>query len=312
MEDFIFYEGIAPSDFTIDYEISLYNLSEHRSIQSPDNWASFYVLQKKKKIIVAGIHFHISASLASSPCKSPFGSVESSSNLQPIVLYQFLEYIESALHRKGIKTIVIKNPPQLYHPDLQALLQTFLVNLKYRVVNAEVSAVFAVNIPFHELSKGWEKRKRKQAEEKSLIIKQHTPDRLEEIYHFILKRRQQKGYLSSMSLHELQRTVHTFPERFLLSSVYQKDQMVAASISIHSSRNVLYHFYSDHAQTNDSANPTIFLIGELYHYAVNNKIGLLDLGTSALAGQPNFGLLNFKLRLGAKPTPKLTFEKILN
>lgn len=312
MEDFIFHEGTAPPDFTIDYEISLYNLPAHRLIQSPSDWISFYILQKKKKTIHAEVHFHLADSVASSPCRSPFGSIESSANIQPIVLYKFLEFVESALRNRGVVKIIIKNPPQIYNPYLQALLGTFLINQHFHISNAEVSAVFAVDSPFHELSRDWEKRKRKQAREQDLTIREHTPDQLEELYKFILECRRQKGYLSSMSLSEIQKTVDAFPQRFLLTSVYQQDKMVAASISIQSSQEVLYHFYSDHAPPDDPSNPTIFLIGKLYQYSLDNQIALLDLGTSALAGQPNFGLLNFKLRLGAKPSPKLTFEKILN
>jgi hypothetical protein len=311
LEDFIYYEGPAPSDFTFDYEISLYNLPEHRLIQSPDGWTSFYILQKKKKRIVAGIHFHVLDSVASSPCRSPFGSIESTTNLSPDVLYHFFEFIESTFRSNGIEKIVIKNPPQIYNPALHVLVQNFLSTLQYHVVNAEVSAVFTVDVPFHELLKGWEKKKRRQAVEQTLRMKHDTPDQLEEIYHFILARRRQKGYLSSMSLADLQKTVRSFPNRFLLTSVYQQNKMVAASISIKNSPDILYHFYSDHIETDDPVNPTVFLIGELYQYSLDNKIALLDLGTSSLDGQPNFGLLNFKLRLGAKPSPKLTFAKTL-
>lgn len=280
-------------------------------IQSPDGWTSFYILQKKKKLIVAGIHFHVFDAVASSPYRSPFGSIESNSMLPPDVLYRFLEFIESTFRRNGIGKIVIKNPPQIYNPSLQVLVENFLSALQYQVVNAEISAVFIVDLPFRELLKSWEKKKRRQAAEQRLSMKHNTPDQLEEIYNFILARRQQKGYMSSISLADLQKTVQSFPHRFLLTSVYQQDRMVAASISVKSSLDVLYHFYSDHIQTDDTVNPTVFLIGELYKYALDNKIALLDLGTSSLDGRPNFGLLNFKLRLGAKPSPKLTFAKTL-
>jgi hypothetical protein len=49
----------------------------------------------------------------------------------------------------------------------------------------------------------------------------------------------------------------------------------------------------------------------IYEHCQVEKIRLIDLGTSALNGRPNFGLLDFKLNLGAVPTEKLTFEKKL-
>ena len=312
MEDFIFREGDPPPDFKYDYEISLYNLRDHRLLQTPDGWVSYYVLQEKKRTIVAGIHFHISALVASSPFKSPFGSVESTSRLDPKVLFDFLRFIETCLRSRGIQRIIIKNPPTIYQHEIQTLLQVFLLNLNYQITNAEVGAVLLVDKPFEELSQGWEKRKLRQAHEKSLEIKHHPIGQLKKIYHFIFACREQKGYRSSMTFDEIQKTAKVFPRRFLLTGIYNNGSMVAGSICVHSSRHVLYHFYSDHSRSNDLTKPTIFLLRGLYEYALKNKITLLDLGTSAITGQPNFGLLSFKLRLGATPVSKLTFEKKLN
>jgi hypothetical protein len=50
----------------------------------------------------------------------------------------------------------------------------------------------------------------------------------------------------------------------------------------------------------------------IYEFCQTEKIRIIDLGTSALHDRPNFGLLDFKLNLGAAPTEKLTFEKTLS
>jgi hypothetical protein len=49
----------------------------------------------------------------------------------------------------------------------------------------------------------------------------------------------------------------------------------------------------------------------IYEYCQVEKYRLIDLGTSALKGRPNFTLLDFKLNLGATPTEKVVYEKIL-
>jgi Acetyltransferase (GNAT) domain len=311
VEDYIFYEGTAPVGFEFDYEVSLFNLPEHRLIQSPDGWVSYHILQKRKKLIVAGIHFHIVNRIASSPCRSPFGSVEASAKIEPVTLFTFLEFLESSLIAKGVQKIIIKAPPAIYNYDTQVLLHTFLLNLKYTIAHAEAGAVLMVDKPLDTLLQKWEKRKVRQAEENSLSLKYHSIKDLALLYDFIFACRKKKGYASSMTFGEIQKVVSVFPERFLLTSVYHEGKIVAASISIQSNSQVLYHFYSDHIRPLSDVNPTIFLIKGLYEYALRNKIALLDLGTSSLEGYPNFGLLNFKLRLGATPTPKLTFEKTL-
>jgi hypothetical protein len=311
LEDFIFIKGTASEDFKLDYEISLFNLPEHRMLQSSGSWVSYHIINKRKKITIAGIHFHLHNGTASSPYHSPFGSLDASPDLEPSTLFRFLQFIESDLVKIGAKNVIIKNPPTLYSPELQTLLQVFLSNLDYRITAAEPGAIFNVNKPGEELSANWEKRKIKQAQDKELELRHEDIHQLKTLYGFIHNCRIQKGYPSSMTFDELQRTVNTFPDRFLLTSVYQHKVMVAASICVRCNHHVLYHFYSDHNTIDKSSNPTVFLIRSLYEYCYKNGIALFDLGTSSIAGIPNFGLLNFKMGLGATPTTKFTFQKDL-
>jgi hypothetical protein len=311
LEDFIFIEGNTPPGFEFDYEVSLFNLPEHRLLQAKENWISFHIVHQKKKLVAGGIHFHLADGIASSPARSPYGSLESSPNLESSVLFRFVEFMESTLRKKGIQKIVIKNPPTLYNPNLQTLLQVFLSNLHYKIINAEVGTLFHVGKPFAELSEDWEKRKYRQAQDEGLELCHVNITELELIYNFILACRTQKGYSSSMTYAAMEEVVRLFPERFLLTKINREGIMVAASICIRCNQKVLYHFYSDHSTSDKALNPTVFLIKRLYEYCLENKIAILDLGTSALDGVPNFGLLNFKLRLGATPTTKLTFEKTL-
>lgn len=311
MEDVHFCEGAVPAEFKFDYEPSLFNLPEHRLIQSPVNWLSYFIIEQGRKIILGEIHFHVAGGTASSPCRGPFGSVDCSVKLEPTTLFRFLEYVNASLAAKGIQKVIIKGPPTLYQNETEVLVQTFLLNLKYQVSKAEISAVLIADKPFDELSKQWEKRKVRHAKTTDLILKNHPTEDLEILYNLIFDCRQKKGYSSSMTLEELRKAVETFPERFLLTSIHKNEKMVAASVSIIISRRVLYHFYSDHVRPISDSNPTVFLIKGLYEYALKNKIQMLDLGTSSLDGYPNFGLLDFKIRLGTTLTSKFTFEKIL-
>jgi hypothetical protein len=311
VEDFIFCEGAAPAGFKFDYETTLFNLSEHRQIQSPDHWISYYVLGQKEKKIYGEIHFHVTDRIASSPCRSPFGSVDASVNIEPATLFKFLEYVDASLGIKGIRKVIIKGPPTIYQNKIQVLVQTFLLNLKYQISNGEISAVLVADKPFDELSHQWEKRKVRHTKTTDLRLKHHPAEDLEILYNLIFECRQKKGYSSSMTFEDLQRIVNTFPDRFVLTSIHKNEEMVAASVSIQLNRRVLYHFYSDHIRPISELNPTIFLIKGLYEYALKNNIEIVDLGTSSLDGYPNFGLLDFKIGLGTTLTSKFTFEKIL-
>jgi hypothetical protein len=115
-----------------------------------------------------------------------------------------------------------------------------------------------------------------------------------------------------MSLDELTKVTTIFPDAFFVTTVTDKDQLVAANISIQVNSRVLYNFYHDHLSSYDALSPVVLLNKGLYQICQQRKLDLLDLGTSQIDGRLNESLLNFKLKLGAQPSNKLTFVKNLS
>jgi predicted N-acyltransferase len=192
------------------------------------------------------------------------------------------------------------------------MLTVLLFNHQYAVCNGELGALLKVNeLSFEEKIDKWEKRKYKQAIKVNLKFTSIPNKKLKEVYQFISNCRKERGHDLSMSFDELNLTVSKLKDSFFCFGAYLDGKMVAASISIRESKSTFYNFYSAHNKESDSLSPMVFLIGELYTYCKKNKIHFLDLGTSALGGTPNFSLIDFKLRLGAIPSMKLTFEKEL-
>jgi hypothetical protein len=310
LEDFIFYEGQPPADYTNHFIHSLFNEQQHLHLQAITGWHSYYIANKKHKHVLACIHFHIEDRVARSPLKNPFGSIDISNDIPNLVLFNFLEFVTSSLKEIDVQKIIVKNPCNVYHQDHAALLQTFLFNLGYAVQEAEVSAVIDITEKdFTNSLDAWENRKLRQAHEADLTFKLLSVNKFLETYSFILACRVERGYSLSMTIDQLQRTVETFPSHYLLFAVMDEEKIAAASISIRVMPDVLYNFYSAHQHTYNHLSPTVMLIEGMYKHCQKNNFRLLDLGTSALAGKPNFNLLDFKLRLGARPHPKLTFEK---
>ncbi len=313
MEDYIFHEGQLPDGYEPNFDPALFNQPQHLYLQSSSGWTAFYVLHKKYGHISAAIYIHREEGVARSPFKSPFGSFEISPSLPHKVLFAFLEYIESRLKAHGVKEIVIKTPPPIYQPDSSALIHTFLFNQGYQVIDAEVGAVISVTENTYECyPDAWERRKLRQAYEAGLRFKELSPDQLSEAYIFILACRKQRGHTLSMSLSDLKSAVDNFPNRYLIFGVLEGERLAGASIAIRVRDHILYNFYTAHPKDFDHVSPVVMLVEGLYGYCQRNNIGHLDLGTSAVDKKPNFGLLDFKLRLGAQATSKLTLGKKLN
>ena len=259
---------------------------------------------------MAGIQFHLADRIARSPFKAPFGSVESSQQINPTLLYRFLEYIEGQLKAQGVSEIYLKNPPRAYALEKWSLLETFFLNQKYVVCEAEVGTVIPVTQQmFSEGIRHSEKLRMQQAEKAGFTFQILCVDKLPEVYNFISECHREKGYTVSMTQQELQRTVEEFPDRYLLFSVYHERKIVAASIAIRIDQSKLYNFLSNHEKQYNNSSPSLLLMEGIYEYCCQHKIELFDLGTSALQGIPNFTLLDFKLRIGGIPTSKLSFYK---
>ncbi|HEY9044707.1 MAG TPA: GNAT family N-acetyltransferase [Ohtaekwangia sp.] len=310
MEEYSFHEGVLPIAYSTDLAVSLFNRYEHLYLQSPDGWYTFYALHDKYKCVDCLMHVHLEGIDARSPLRSPFGGIECSDDIAPVVLYAFLEFVISRIKDKGATSFTIKNAPQNYRYRRAALTETFLLNNGFQVIDAEVGTIVEVKHEFKEKADTWEKRKLRQAQEARLFFRSVSAELLDDIYLFILACRKQKGYTLSMTLADLRKTVNEFPERHHLFTIYHEGKLVAASIAIRVQDDILYNFYCDHDKEYDSYSPVVMLIDGMHRFCADESIAMLDLGTSAIEGKPNFGLLDFKLRLGGKPTPKLTFRKI--
>lgn len=310
MKVYTFLEGSSPAGFVPDYDPAIFNWPEFTALHPAGEATAFYLLDERRKKIMAEIHFRITDHLARSPFRAPFGSVECSSDIQPQVLYRFIEDFELRLKNKGVTDIYIKNPPHVYAPAKLSLLETFLLNQHYTATDAEVDAVIEVTKdPFAERIRHSENLRMRQAELAGFSFAELTPGQGRHVYDFISGCHQQKGYKLSIAPGEMERLIRRFPGRYLFFVIRQGEKTVAASVSVRVTANILYNFLVNHEKELDHLSPAVPLMEGIYGYCQRNGIGLFDLGTSAWQGKPNFSLLDFKLHVGAMPGSRFSFYK---
>jgi len=311
LEDFIFHEANTGEKRAFEFEPSFFHNPDFLFSKLSTGWTWYYALRRRSKKVALSFYVNIGNNVAESCIQSPFGTIEGAEDILPEVIFNFLEFVERRLRIAGVTKIIIKNQPFHYDEKKNALLETFLFNLGYKVVDAEVGAVRFVTSPFKDGLNRLEKRRLKKCIETGLTVHSHPNQELEKVYSFIVDCRQLKGYALSMTLDQLSRVVKLFPERYVLASVQKDNIIVGASIAVRVSSNILYNFYADHHPVYDAISPVVLVVKMLYDYCHEKKMKILDMGTSAINGKPNFGLLNLKMRLGATPSSKLTFEKLL-
>ena len=307
-----FIEGPLPEGYRCDFDSYLFNSPQNLRIQSLEGWHSFHALRPEKKVVKARVHFHLDGKIAVSPLKNPFGSYEFSDSIEPKELFDFIRWVEASLIEKGAKRIEIKTFPAMYNLSASAILLTFLTNLGYKVRNAELSACIEVSATsLYQAMSSYEKRKSGQLKRSNLRFAGVPSSKFKDVFDFISSCREERKQKMSMTFGQLKTVCDHFSDRFYLFGVYDNNALAAASISILVNQSILYNFYSAHARQYDSLSPVVRLMEGMYEFCQSEKIRIIDLGTSALKGRPNFTLLDFKLNLGAKPTEKLTFEKVL-
>ncbi|MBX2946379.1 MAG: GNAT family N-acetyltransferase [Cyclobacteriaceae bacterium] len=312
MNDYHFTDQAPPADYREDFKASIFHDNRHLKLQAESGWRSFYVLNQKHKTIQGAVHVHVKDHVAVSPLKASFGSFAFTGSLPAEIIFRFIGFVENALRALGIKQVVYTNPPIAYQSNQLQLLYVLLSNAGYQVQTAEAGAVISVSDELLDTKMDdWEVRKLKQAREAEFVFTSATVNPVDEIFQFILNARKEKGYTLSMTQVMLERTVEAFPSQFVFFEVMKGYERAAASIAIRVMDDILYNFYSAHHSRYDAWSPVVMLIDGMYGWCQHQRIRLLDLGTSALDNQPNFSLLDFKLRLGAHPTAKLTFTKDL-
>ncbi len=311
MTEYSFQEEI-PEGFTLDFEAGIFHDQRHLQLQSLSGWRSFVLLNNKKRTIVALVHYHLEGVIAKSPLRSPYGSFIFSKTISDDLLNEFVAFTEMRLKEKGVEVLLLKNPPEVYAPLESELLQRVLLQAAYDVQVEELSAVIPVTErKFESILHVSEKKRLCKCKESGSSFQQVPLENLSSLYSFLKTCREEKGYTLSMSLSELQLVTSVFHNSFFLSTVTIDNQLAAANISIQVNDHVLYNFYHDHKGSFDSLSPVVFLNEGLYQVCQQKKLKLLDLGTSNADGVLNESLLNFKLRLGAQPSRKLTFVKKL-
>lgn len=286
----------------------LYNEADHLRLQSDTDWHLFECIDPNGAIL-ARIAFHISAQVASSPLRSPFGSIELFKNLSQAQLKEFMGVVYWQLQDLDVKEIKIRSFPDLYAETFGKRISTALVALGFQKT-IEVDSIIKVSrTSFEKIIKPSERQKlRKSAVE--FQFRQAESNRLKVIYAFIKKCRDERDQLLSMKLSELEKLVATFPKQIYFFEAGNKE-LAAVSIVIRVSDKILYTFYYAHNSKFNRISPVVFLMEGIYKFAQREKVKIIDLGTSMLDGKINQPLLHFKKSIGGISNNKVTFSKLV-
>lgn len=227
-------------------------------------------------------------------------------------MIEFIQYVEGELKKKGAQHILLKQAPEGYAAGNQQIIEA-LVKCGYQIEQKETSSLISVGDPSYSAVLHRTKKSRlKKCYESGFRFHEVSKEHLARLYEFLKACREEKGYALSMALAELKKVVTVFPDKFFFHTVVDKHELVAASVSIEVLPSVLYTFYYDHQEKYDQLSPVVFLCEGLYNFCRDRKIQIIDLGASHVDGKQVESLLEFKISLGGRPSPKFTYSKNLS
>jgi hypothetical protein len=310
LSEYQFIEGKPPASYQYTFEETLFNREKHRELQSKIKWTSFHIVADEK--VFGSVHFLIENQIAKSPLRAPHGSLEAGDEIDRGVIERFFSFIHQHFSSKGIKELIIKTAPALYNTVLSQNLKASLLHSEFAIETSDVQSVIIVNdeqlsMRFHYS----EKKRLRRCNSRRLIFEQLPASSAVLVYEFITRCRIEKGFDISMTFDELETAMKLFPQNYLFFAVFDQDKMIAASICIRVSQTILYDYAHDHDKAYNNLSPIVFLVTGIYNYCHENGIKLFDLGTSLSHGKLKLSLLEFKTRLGATATEKITYRKQL-
>ncbi|QSE97687.1 GNAT family N-acetyltransferase [Fulvivirga lutea] len=296
----------VPEGYKFTFQEYLFNTQTHRLTQAQSNWRSFYLLDEKRKAVLASWHLHVNEGVAKSPYKATFGGFDFSEQLTLDSLSHFIGKVSSAV----VEPIEVILAPENLNPQKFTISRQSLLECGFDVVRSQVNATISVtDQQFEEIIHKSERKKLKKSIREGLTSKKLDFEDFHGVYQHLMACRAERDWGLSMSESQLKNVADNLSDHFHLFGVFDKEKLVASAITIQLSEKALYVFYGGHIKEYDRLSPAVLLHGEIYAFCQKKGMKHLDLGTSSMGDDTDLNLLNFKKYIGAETGLKLTLKR---
>lgn len=293
------------------YKLITNNFFFHtREFLSGQNVFSFYILNNKLKVCEGIFHLSIYENIGYSALKAPFGSIDVSSSISTHVLDEYFDFILNWCLTYGLQAIKIRHYPHCYDQEGSVLIQNSLFNKGFEIINTDVGQYINIlpDTPAFSRSARIKMNKCKRA---GFMFKVLEKSHLKEAYFLLKACKDRKSYPTNIGLEDLEKSFLKFPDRYLIFGVMDNRILISASICVVINNSILYDFSHGHLWEYRKFSPVVLLVDGILHYCFKEDYKILDLGLSTDNSIINTGLYDFKSRLGALPSLKLSYSKYL-
>ncbi len=293
------HHSIAPHDLLFFHSNEFINRKESAS-------PVFFNLYESERPL-ASIAFEVADHLAISLPQSPFGGFIFDRLINQEVLEVYLKTIVQYYQNKNFG-VQIKMAADGYH-TFQKGIATALESLGFSLLYVETNQHVVIDQQdFAKKINRNRKRKLEMCSRQNYEFRKIDSSYLTESYRLISECRADKNYPVTMTLEALQVAFDSFPEQYLLFGIFDQSEMIATSVSIRVSNEILYNFYHGDRLSHRLSSPVTMLTSGIYAYCQEHSFKILDLGISTAKGVLNEGLYSFKKSCGAVSSDKRSYE----
>ncbi|KYG78798.1 GNAT family N-acetyltransferase [Roseivirga echinicomitans] len=272
----------------------------------------FYLLDTTANIGLGHIGFSLEEGTVFSPYRAPFGGFALADDLTSLEITFFIFEVLRKLQVQGVNSIQMKLAPNCYFSNTFLLKENLVYagfdleeQLEYQAISITDQA-FELNLASMEV------RKLKKCKEAGFEFSRLPKHKLADVFDFVKKQRQEKGYELSMEWPQMKLAQKVNSEAYIPFVVKDGKRIIAATIGILASDCVLYNFSPAHHAEYDPLSPNVLLTEGLYDFCRAEGLNYLDLGTSYLNGEVNEGLWQFKSHLGGQSFLSYSFRKAVS
>ena len=228
-------------------------------------------------------------------------------------LFAFHEAVMARLTGEGARRVEILTAPMAH--DSQAFSQqSYLLRSRgFHISRCDLnqSLVLDARSLSERMTYGNLKRLRK-CEREGLLATALPYTQLPAVYDTLAANRAAKGNSMSMTLPALEDMAARFPDAVHLFGCHAGTELAAAALCLRLSADVLYVFYWGDRPGYSQLSPVVTLANAIHDHGRALGVRQIDVGTSTVDTEPNFGLLQFKRGLGFTESLKLQFTRELS
>ena len=263
--------------------------------------------------VVAAVHFTpVGDGVWRSPARGTFSGFVAGTQLPIEGLFDFHDRVLRRLQELGARRVEVLPAPMAHDPTAFAVQTYLLRSREYETMQCDLNYSLQVSpAPLSErMSYGNLKRLRK-GEREGIVVRQLPIAELPQVYATLEANRTGKGHAMSMSLAQLQVMAERFPRSLVLFGSSLNETQIAAALCLRLTEDVLYVFYWGDRPGYASLSPIVGVADAIYQYCQTENMRILDVGTSTIDRDPNFGLIRFKQGLGFSESLKVRMVRSL-